>query len=171
LTRGGGTTATGAGANDAGALWPFKLLTLVLVAASVGGAAWYLYGNQHQGPFVADYKDAPVPHLGVPAAGAIQVEVPLFEREVPPQTRDPAGARRLAQEGDQAKAANQLGVALVRYQEAFQKDPSPEYSLKLGEVNYQREEFKAARGWWQRHLRDAPGSKARTYIEERIRDL
>ncbi|MGA9524633.1 MAG: protein kinase [Myxococcaceae bacterium] len=155
-----------------GSLLAFKVLTVLLVTLSVGLVGWYLY-TVYATPSVdpESYVDAPKPVVD-PAQAApaepVVADVPLYAQEPAASSREPEVARRLALEGDQARSINRLDLATRRYQEAFEKDPDPEYSLKLGEVNYQRDEREAARGWWDRHLRDKPDSRARTYIEERL---
>ncbi len=155
-----------------GGLLAFKIITVLLVAISVSLAGWYLYGlyaTPMEEP--ETWVDAPTPVEVEPAPDPNAAPVSPYDQAPPSSGRDPEAARRLAVEGDQAKANNRLDVATARYQEAFEKDPDPEYSLKLGEVNFQRDEREAARGWWERHLRDKPDSRARTYIEERFLEL
>jgi eukaryotic-like serine/threonine-protein kinase len=69
-------------------------------------------------------------------------------------------------EGDQLHQRGELIRAASKYEAAFQKAPSAELSLKLGEVYYQTGKAREAKAWWQRHLRDDAQSKARRYILE-----
>ncbi len=157
-----------------GSLLAFKVLTVLLVTVSLGLAGWYLY-TLVASPEVEPrtWGDAPKPVAAAPADDSDAPVDPTAPYEQLPalNARDPKAARRLAIEGDQARTSNRLDLAITRYLEAFEKDPDPEYSLKLGEVNFQRDEHDAARGWWKRHLRDKPDSRARTYIEERLTEL
>jgi serine/threonine-protein kinase len=65
----------------------------------------------------------------------------------------------------------QLPEALQRYQAAFAANPTPELSLKLGELYFQSNQLPQARGWWGRHLKDAQASRARKYILDAMPDL
>ena len=103
----------------------------------------------------------------VPAAAA----APLYTLKVPLESRDVARAQALARAGDGAHERGDMDAAVARYREAFQLAPDPELALKLGELAWQRNETAEARGWWQRHLRDASDSRARRYIEQAISDV
>jgi serine/threonine-protein kinase len=62
-----------------------------------------------------------------------------------------------------------LRLAASDYRQAFQADPKPDLALKLGELYWQNDKLDEARGWWMRHLRDAPKSKANDYIVQTLK--
>ena len=140
----------------AAGLRSFKGLTFALVLASlaVGGHALLTRVQAPQ----AEAPVAPAPE-------------PLYALEVPPAARDAAGAAALEREGDRAHAQGQWALAAQKYREAFQRAPDAELALKLGELAWQQDQTAEARGWWQRHLRDASDSRARRYIEQAISDV
>nr|WP_255449817.1 MULTISPECIES: serine/threonine-protein kinase [Myxococcaceae] len=155
--------ATAAGGRS---LLGFKVLTGALVVAALAVAGYALQG------WVRPPAPAAVaPAAEVAAAGPAAAGEPLYALEVPLDARDPARAQQLAQAGDTAHEHGQLDVAAQRYREAFRLDPDPELALKLGELAWQRDATAEARGWWQRHLRDASDSHARRYIEQAMSDV
>jgi serine/threonine-protein kinase len=145
----------------AGAPVAVKVLTGVLVAASLGLAGFYVWGR----------GSAPAAPAPVEAAAGADEAAPPYDRPVPAGRRDAEGARRLALAGDGAHASGDLALAARHYGEAFGLDPTPELSLKLGEVAWHRNSLAEARGWWQRHLRDHRDSRARPHIEELFPEL
>jgi eukaryotic-like serine/threonine-protein kinase len=147
-----------------GGLLGFKLLTGALVLASIGVAGYALHGRLRA-------PAAPLASAASTADAPAPTPEPLYALEVPLEARDPAGAERLARAGDLAHEHGQLDVAAERYREAFRLAPDPELALKLGELAWQRDQTAEARGWWQRHLRDATDSRARRYIEQAISDV
>ncbi|MEN9799194.1 MAG: hypothetical protein RL653_2890, partial [Pseudomonadota bacterium] len=62
----------------------------------------------------------------------------------------------------------QLEIATTHYKMAFQKDPRPDLSLRLGELSLRLKRPADAEGWWNRHLKDAPDSRARAYIRNAL---
>jgi eukaryotic-like serine/threonine-protein kinase len=160
---------------EGGTLW-FKVVTLALVVASVAVTATYFFQVRNASepePFVVPHN-APVPSATATAVRPSRERpspMPLYEAQVPPGQRDRVEAARLAREGDQLFRSGNVGLAATKYKEAFEKDPSPELSLKLGELHYQRNQTQEARGWWRRHLRDQSDSKARRYIQQAFSDL
>jgi eukaryotic-like serine/threonine-protein kinase len=171
------------GAPDTGGMVWFKVITvgLVLTALSVTGVYVYqqrAHGTSEAEPFIVP-SNAPLPTTAATTSTAGGAErpsgasdaLPLFEVQVPVAQRDRTESTRLAREGDQAYRAGNLGLAATRYKEAFEKDPSPELSLKLGEVHYQRNQTQEAKGWWRRHLKDQADSKARRYIQQAFSEL
>jgi len=98
---------------------------------------------------------------------------PLYRLEVPPERRNAKLAAELARDGDNLYQAGDLALARAKYLEAFEADPTPELSLKLGTLARLRGPAGAdeARGFFARHLKDAPGSRARTEIGRVYPDL
>lgn len=90
----------------------------------------------------------------------------LWAQQIPEAIRDAPGSTRLNHDGDAALRRGDPGIAITKYKEAFSRDPSPELALKLGELYYQQDELAEAKNWWERHLTDAPASKARAYIKQ-----
>ena len=156
-----------------GGMLAFKLVTVALVALSLVLAGVYLYQVTVGGPSIEPYVAPPnapvrIDRTPTPVPVARAPDGPPYERQVAADQRDPAGAAKLAREGDEAHRRGQTDVAAARYEEAFEKDPTPELSLKLGELCFQRNDGEKAKGWWDRHLRDAADSKARSYIEQAL---
>lgn len=145
----------------------FKVATIALVVISLGLAGVFLFQTYVGG------TPAPAPAVtSEPApARAAMPERPLYEVEVPSNLRDPAGAEQLALQGDEAHQRGDHAQAAEKYELAFRRDPTPELSLKLGELYHQRNEVEKARGWWARHLRDRSDSLARSYIQQQYPDL
>ncbi|MHB8876649.1 MAG: protein kinase domain-containing protein [Myxococcaceae bacterium] len=169
----GGETTVALGGENAGGMLIFKIVTVALVVISVGLAGVYLY-QLYFGPGSEPYQ--PPPNAPVRIDPGVLVvppvsEPPLYEREIPAVRRDPERFSRLTREGDEAHQRGLGDIAAAKYQEAFEIDPAPELSLKLGEIYFQRNESEKARGWWTRHLRDQSGSKARSYIEQAFPEL
>ncbi|MFZ5469214.1 MAG: protein kinase domain-containing protein [Myxococcota bacterium] len=146
----------------------FKVVTvaLVLLALSLGGV--YLYQLRFTGP-AEPYE--PPPNAPVQLSRQSAAAKPLYEADVPAPLRHPEKAVRLAREGDDAQERGLADLAAAKYKEAFENDPTPELALKLGELYYQRNDIREARGWWARHLRDQRESKARGYIQQAFPDL
>ncbi|MCI0573803.1 MAG: protein kinase [Myxococcaceae bacterium] len=161
--RGGRTRTSGAG--GAGLLG-VKLLTGGLVLASLGLAAKSVLSSTP----ATSVPSAPVAQPAGPGTGEATAP-PLFEMEVPSDRRAPEEAFRRMRDGDVAFQVGRLEQAGALYREAFERDPSPELSLKLGEVAWHQNQVAEARGWWRRHLRDHPDSRARRYIEEMFPEL
>jgi serine/threonine-protein kinase len=160
---------------SAGGMVVFKVVTVALVVISIGLAGVYMY-QLYFGPGASDaYRPPPnVPIRLDPNVVTAQPLVPdraLYERDIAAVNRDPEKAARLAREGDEAHQRGLGDIAVAKYQEAFENDPNPELSLKLGELYFQRNDSEKARGWWARHLKDQAGSKARSYIEQAFPDL
>jgi serine/threonine-protein kinase len=150
----------------------FKAFTLTLVVVSLGLAGYWLYSSwraQEQTPFVPP-KNAPIPGR---RSGAFVPDpsVPLFEQEIPREARNLQEAQRRQQSGFEAFRNGNLDLATTEYRNAFVFNPSPELSLLLGEVYWARDIPDQARGWWRRHLRDLPDSKARATILKKAPDL
>ncbi|MBX5484390.1 MAG: protein kinase [Myxococcaceae bacterium] len=174
---GGAATAThtdGVEAASAGLL-AFKIVTVLLVAISVGLAGWYLYGLYFgENAPLADTlsSNAPVPRESQDPVTIQPTDTrPLYEREIVRNEAMHPKAEALARDADRAVRNGKLDIALAHYQEAYEKYPDPEYALKLGELYYQRNDMKIARAWWERHLALKPESKARAYIQERLTSM
>ncbi|MET0406132.1 MAG: serine/threonine protein kinase, partial [Cystobacter sp.] len=110
-------------------------------------------------PFVPP-PNAPLPGQES-AAHAPAPVLPLYEQAIAPRRRDEREAGRRKQAGYEAFRGGNLELAATEYRNAFVLDPTPELSLMLGEVYWARGITDEARGWWRRHLRDDPASKAR----------
>jgi eukaryotic-like serine/threonine-protein kinase len=142
------------------------------VAFKVAAAALTVLALVLGGWYVWQFHLAPLRPAGPTPIAAVAVpEVPLYEREVAPDARNPPAALKLAREGDLAHESGDLTLAASRYEQAFARDPDPELSLKLGEVHLQQEDPATARAWWRRHLRDRAHSKARAYIQQSFPEL
>ena len=96
-----------------------------------------------------------------------------YRLEVPPERREPRRSADLARDGDNLYQAGELTLARAKYLEAFEADPTPELALKLGTLARLRGPagVEEARGFFARHLRDAPASRARAQIGLAFPDL
>ncbi len=148
----------------------FKVLTVVLVCIAIGVAGVFIWqavlqkrAQQQQEDVYLPPPNAPVP-LGhdKAAAGAER----LWDKDVPDAKRDKPAAARLAAEGDRAWAQGERKAAIEKYREAFAANPDPQTSLKLGELYWQDDQTDEAKNWFARHTKDAPDSRARSYISE-----
>jgi serine/threonine protein kinase len=152
----------------------FKIITLSLVVISVGLAGYYLYTTNAPSLFGSQPGYVMRGGAPVPIEPSTQVDPPEdsapYDREVPSNERDVEGAARLAREGDAAHQSGDLETAAAKYLAAFEKNPDPQLSLKLGEVQFQRNLTQDAKGWWARHLKDQADSKARGYIHQVFQD-
>jgi eukaryotic-like serine/threonine-protein kinase len=144
----------------------FKALTITLLIAASAIAAYYYYSISNVGQFPEEtYPNAPVPgRLTGP-----DLSKPLYEQEIPIQNRNAQKAREAELEGDRQVERGFLGMAATEYKKAFGFDPRPDLSLKLGEVYLQNNKIEEAKNWWTRHLRDAPSSKAASYIDQTLK--
>ncbi len=90
----------------------------------------------------------------------------LWKMEVPAERRDAKRSLELARDGDNLYEAGDLALARAKYLEAFEADPTSELALKLGALARLRGPPGAeeAQGFFARHLRDAPTSRARSQI-------
>ncbi|WP_233262220.1 protein kinase [Vitiosangium sp. GDMCC 1.1324] len=153
---------------DAGGGFGFlKAFVLTLALVTVGLVAWWFYttwrNQTHDKPFVPP-KNAPIPGQESGANVPAPRIIPPYEQDIPVKQRDPRQAQQRRQAGYTAFKSGNLGLAANEYRSAFLLDPSPELSLMLGEVYWALDSHDDARGWWKRHLRDLPGSKARATI-------
>jgi serine/threonine-protein kinase len=156
----------------------FKALTITLLLAALAIAAYYYY-TVHGGPRPDEPYTRPI-NAPVPGETSItpQGETPLDELEVPLDSRNVEESRRFEADGDRMYHNGSLNQAASDYKKAFRLNPRPELALKLGEVYWQRyhtdsqlPQLDEARDWWDRHLKDAPDSRARPYIEQNIQSL
>ncbi|ATB32568.1 serine/threonine-protein kinase [Melittangium boletus] len=152
----------------------FKAFVLSLALATLALVGYWLYMSWHEQsrekPFVPP-KNAPIPGqesgIYVPEPG-----VPLYEQTIPARKRDAAESQRRQQAGYEAYKRGDLRMATTQYLNAFTLNPTPELSLMLGEVYWARGDQPAeARGWWRRHLRDLPDSKARPALVRKDPEL
>ncbi|WP_434389464.1 protein kinase domain-containing protein [Melittangium boletus] len=152
----------------------FKAFVLSLALATLALVGYWLYSSWHEQsrekPFVPP-KNAPIPGqesgIFVPEPG-----VPLYEQNIPKEKRDARAAQRYVQAGYDAYRRGDLRMATTQFLNAFTLDPTPELSLMLGEVYWARGDQPAeARGWWRRHLRDMPNSKAGATLVRKDPDL
>ncbi len=150
-----------------------KAFILTLALVTLGLVGYWLYTSwrtqSQKAPFVPPVN-APIPgqEAGtfVPDPGT-----PLYEQQIPRDPRNFQEAQRRQQAGYDAYKNKNLDLAATEYRNAFVLNPSPELSLMLGEVYWARDIPDEARGWWKRHLRDLPDSKARATILKRVPDL
>jgi serine/threonine-protein kinase len=152
------------------------VLTLVLVTLGMGGTWFFFFRRSTRAQVPPEVSQVHTPG----STGALPSEkLPLHERQIPASQRDPKSAQDYARSGDQSFWDGDLSNAASAYKSAFSADPTPELSLKLGEVYWQRRDCQdpsvctlEALSWWRRHLADLPDSVAGTYIrqaEESIR--
>ncbi|MFN0061910.1 MAG: protein kinase domain-containing protein [Myxococcaceae bacterium] len=102
-----------------------------------------------------------------PAETAVAVKVPVLPGYLvatPPERWDATAAAERSLRADAEQQKGEHAQAARLYEEAFALMPDPEYSLKLGELHRLKGDPETARGWWSRHLRDRPDSRARRYI-------
>ncbi|RKH50676.1 serine/threonine protein kinase [Corallococcus llansteffanensis] len=144
----------------------FKALTTMLVLGAVGFFVYYFGIGAGSGTEGTQYLPPSNAPRQLNATGA--ESEPDYLREIPSNARNIEKARKLTQAGDRDVLAGDLGRAATSYKEAFSFNPDAELALKLGEMYWQREQTDEARGWWERHLRDMPDSRARPYIEIRL---
>jgi len=133
-------------------VWAAVLAGMAVAALIVFGVLSYLR-PQGRGPATA-------------AAIAVQTNGGAWKLEVPAEQRDGKRSAELARDGDNLYESGDLALARAKYLEAFEADPTPELALKLGALARLRGVAGAeeARGFFARHLRDAPNSQARGQI-------
>jgi eukaryotic-like serine/threonine-protein kinase len=165
---------------EGGGIGFFKAFVLSLALATLALVGYWLYsswqGQSHEQPFEPP-KGAPIPGQSTPGpdkkSGAYVPNpgAPLYEREIPERERDQPESQRHVQEAHEAFKRGHLDLAATKFREAFASGPTPELSLMLGEVYWARGDcldcLKEARGWWLRHLRDMPDSKAREILRRK----
>jgi len=141
---------------------PVKLVTVGLVVA--GGLAAFLVMGSSEPEVPLRPPPADIPILNAPAGsgGTKGMDRP-WESAVPPQM-DPRKVDAEIALGDDALSKGTLRTATIHYRMAFAADPRPDLSLRLGELALRQGKPADARGWWERHLKDAPKSRARAYI-------
>jgi serine/threonine-protein kinase len=147
-----------------------KAATGALIAVALGLGGFFVWQLTSTPATAAPVKGG-APASGGPAASASNEGKPLHEQTIPQDKRDPAASARLEREGDMFHRTGQVPEALAKYQAAFAADPTPELSLKLGEVYFQSNQLPLAKSWWARHLRDDQGTKARKYVLDAMPDL
>ncbi|QSQ27034.1 serine/threonine protein kinase [Pyxidicoccus parkwayensis] len=160
---------TNPGSGGSGFAFFFKSLTILLVVAAAGFFAYYFYMGAGSGVQDLPYplpKNAPVPG----ATSSAGTEVPLYEQQISAAARNVEEAGRKTREGDQALQRLDIGLAAASYRDAFALSGDPELALKLGDIYWSRPnpDVQEARGWWERHLREVPNSRARELIEQRL---
>ncbi|HZI10704.1 MAG TPA: serine/threonine-protein kinase [Myxococcus sp.] len=146
----------------------FKSLTILMLLAGAGFFAWYFFMNGGGG------GGMPMPYK-VPDNAPLQqgynagAELPLYDRPIGANQRNVDKARKLELDADRLlQGGRDLGLVTTMYQDAFEYSGDANLALKLGDLYWHRGFEPEARGWWERHLREAPGSKARTLIEQRL---
>ncbi len=134
--------------------WPAILVAVgVAVVLGLGAVAFLAFRGQS------------LPAAG-PTPAALGKPRPAWLLEVPPERRDAKHAAELARDGDNLYEAGDLALARAKYLEAFEEDPTAELALKLGTLARLRGLAGAeeAKGFFARHLREAPNSQARAQI-------
>jgi eukaryotic-like serine/threonine-protein kinase len=101
-----------------------------------------------------------------PATAATASNAGAWKLEVPVEQRNAKRSAELARDGDNLYEAGDLALARAKYLDAFEADPTPELALKLGVLARMRGPAGAEeeKGFFARHLRDAPNSQARGQI-------
>ncbi|MCY1044739.1 serine/threonine-protein kinase [Corallococcus sp. bb12-1] len=160
------STAPASGGGE-GLILFFKALTTVLVLGAVGFFVYYFGIGAGSGAEGNSYLPPPNAPRQL-TAGTDPNQPPEYLRQIPSTSRNVDKARKLTQDGDRDVLAGELSRATASYKEAFSFNPEAELALKLGELYWQRDQTDEARGWWERHMRDMPDSKAREYIEKRL---
>lgn len=161
---------TTAAPESSGGLLAFKLLTAVLVVVSLSLVGYYLYSVNAtpSAPYTLP-SNAPLPlNRIVGDSGDVDA---LYSKEIAADERDPAQARKSTLEGDRAFNGGDLPGAQRHYEAAFALSADPELALKLGQIAWLQNDLRSARGWWARHLRDNPNSRAHAYIQDAVEDL
>jgi serine/threonine-protein kinase len=151
-------------------------VTLILVTLGMGGTWFFFFrrSTRTQREVPPDVSAQGPVHTPPGATGALPSEkLPLHERRIPESQREPKRAEEFARNGDQSFWDGDLRNAASAYKNAFTADPTPELSLKLGEVYWQLRDCQdpsvctlEALSWWRRHLADLPDSQAGTYIRQ-----
>ncbi|MFL5359248.1 protein kinase domain-containing protein [Archangium sp.] len=140
-----------------------KAFVLTLALATLALAGYWLYTSwrtqTHEKPFVPP-KNAPIPGQESGANVPAPTTVPLYEQDVPVKQRDPRQAQEHRLAGYTAYKSGDLALAATEFRAAFSAEPSAEFALILGEVYWALDNHDEARGWWKRHLREQPDSKA-----------
>jgi len=141
---------------------PVKLVTVGLVV--VGALAAYLVmgPSEPEVPLRPPPADAPIPNLPPGPPMTKGMDRP-WESPPPPQL-DPQKADAETALGDEALQKGNLRTASTHYRMAFSAEPRSDLALRLGELALRQGKPADARGWWDRHLKDAPKSRARPYI-------
>jgi serine/threonine protein kinase len=166
---------------ESGGFGFFKALTITLVLATIAIVAYYYFNNYYnRGPSDQPSRpppNAPVPNKPLGSADGMDTK-PLYEQDIPFQGRDAKVSREAEAEGDQQIRRGEFSMAVMAYRNAFIADPRSELALKLGEIYWRNENvndqdarIEAMRGWWQRHLKDEPNSKAAPYINRVLSQL
>ncbi|MCP3143297.1 serine/threonine-protein kinase [Pyxidicoccus xibeiensis] len=168
----GSLVPTNPGTGSGSAAFFFKSLTILLVLAAAGFFAYYFVYGAGRGTKDTPYSlpdNAPVPG-GVARSQGSDAEVPLYDKEIATGARNVERAAQLTREGDIALQRGDAGFAAAKYREAFGLSGDANLALKLGEAYWNRPnpDIEEARGWWTRHLREVPDSKARDVIEQRL---
>jgi serine/threonine protein kinase len=147
---------------------PMKWVLAGLGVMALGAVLFLVFGSEPEKPAAPPPGDTPI---------AAQQELPLSTKpgdrlwEAPAPARAyPAAADELIVKGDAAFQRGQLDLATTHYKLAFQKDPRPDLSLRLGELSLRLKRPADAEGWWSRHLKDAPDSRARAYIRNALQN-
>lgn len=140
-----------------------KAFVLTLALATLALAGYWVYtswrSQTHEKPFVPP-KNAPIPGQESGANVPAPNTVPLYEKDVPVKDRDARRAQEHRLAGTTAFKKGELELAANEFRAAFTAEPSAELALILGEVYWALDNHDEARGWWKRHLRDQPDSKA-----------
>ncbi|MGQ0507706.1 MAG: serine/threonine-protein kinase, partial [Myxococcaceae bacterium] len=113
-----------------GGMLALKIATVALVLIAGGLVAMNALGKKE--------SELPPPPVATatpePATPTAPVEEKkAWEKEVPADERDVAGAIRLEREGDDAQQRGEVDEAVKKYRGAFEKNPDPLVAFKLGE--------------------------------------
>ncbi len=137
--------------------WKGLVGVVVLSALALGATLAYVASTRVKS------KETYLPPPNAPLTGSA-----LYAYDPPRETRRPGDGAKLTNEGDAAWQKGSFELALSRYTEAWRADPQPGLSLKIGELYFQKKNLSEARAWWARHRKDAPETKALTYIEQSL---
>jgi serine/threonine-protein kinase len=147
-----------------------KVLTVLLVLASLGLGAYYYYFHVRIAP--PDEPFVPPPNAPVPGkVGATEADADpaaLHAQRVSEQ--DAREAEKDEQEGDSHHKGGNLEAAASAYQRAWRRDPRPVLALKLFSV-LRVSHPEQALAWYQRYVAQVPGTQVQGLFKDEVQGL
>ncbi|MDX2015205.1 MAG: protein kinase [Myxococcaceae bacterium] len=170
MARGARTTVDGAGA------LAFKIATgiLVLIALMLAGAFVFKEFNPTKDEYTPVHEDvpnAPVPNAPVPRPRTEGATPRLWEVITPKGERRPIDADKAAGVGNDEFVKQNFAGALKAWEEAWRRDPRPEFAWRLGELARLEQRPEDMRSWFETAKRLNPTSSALWYAEDRLDGL